>query len=263
MSMVTRSRRPVAPVHPTAIVQTYFGSLLDMVEWCGDFTDRHVRPLLPELAPEPHTDRDPPPAQLNALIAEGKRQFLEHFPAWKIRRMLEAYARRTSDHQKVQLQRQVKDVVGIPLAQVVDKGLTQATDQFTADNVALISTIPEQYFSQVQTTVLEGVKAGKRAEELATDIEDRFGVAKSRAYTIARDQIGKFTKSLANKRQENLGVKRAIYHTVEDERVRPTHAELDGVEFDLDDPPEGDDGPALMDINCRCWQEPILDDLVD
>lgn len=46
-----------------------------------------------------------------------------------------------------------------------------------------------------------------------------------------------------------------IWHTKEDDKVRPWHADRDGEIFDTDDPPE--DGNPGEAENCRCWAEPI------
>jgi SPP1 gp7 family putative phage head morphogenesis protein len=260
-----RRRRAIVPLQPDAIRQAYFGELLAVVRWMHAYLEAHldIKALLEEhAARKDHADRASAAQRIAEILAAAKFAFLQKFPLWKIERVLRKYAARTGTHQKAQLLRQVKEAIGIPLDRVLDQGLQKVTDEFVADNVALITTIPEEYFSDVEQTVLAGMKSGARAADLAADVQDRFGVAKSRAYLIARDQIGKFNHKLDQVRQTNVGVKRAIYHTVEDERVRDSHAAHDGEEFSWDDPPEGDDGPALEDIQCRCWTEPILDDLL-
>jgi SPP1 gp7 family putative phage head morphogenesis protein len=48
-----------------------------------------------------------------------------------------------------------------------------------------------------------------------------------------------------------------IWHTAEDEKVRPSHAERDGKVFDFAHPPIG--GNPGDDYNCRCTAETISD----
>ena len=52
-----------------------------------------------------------------------------------------------------------------------------------------------------------------------------------------------------------------IWHTQEDDKVRPWHADRDGEIFDTDDPPE--DGNPGEAENCRCWAEPIEEENKD
>jgi hypothetical protein len=62
-------------------------------------------------------------------------------------------------------------------------------------------------------------------------------------------------------RQKQLGVTSFVWQTMGDERVRDEHAERDGQEYEYDDPPDGElPGEPIM---CRCWAEPVLDDLDD
>ena len=46
-----------------------------------------------------------------------------------------------------------------------------------------------------------------------------------------------------------------IWHTQEDDKVRPWHASRDGKVFDSNKPPKG--GNPGDAPNCRCWAEPI------
>ena len=46
-----------------------------------------------------------------------------------------------------------------------------------------------------------------------------------------------------------------IWHTQEDDKVRPWHASRDGKVFDSEHPPKG--GNPGESPNCRCWAEPI------
>jgi hypothetical protein len=49
-----------------------------------------------------------------------------------------------------------------------------------------------------------------------------------------------------------------VWRTVRDERVRPTHAALDGLVFSRSNPPAI--GHPGREINCRCWAEPYYGD---
>ncbi len=57
------------------------------------------------------------------------------------------------------------------------------------------------------------------------------------------------------------GITQYTWSTSKDERVRPSHAELEGEQFSYDDPPEVDGEPANPGepILCRCVPLPVLD----
>jgi len=175
------------------------------------------------------------------------------------------YAAATSDFQKEQLGRQLEAAVGVQVP-LSDGKLKPLADAFTQTNVALIKSIPQRYFQQIQSTLMVGVSAGKRWEEIADDLEERYEVSESTARLIARDQVGKFFGSLNRARQEDLGINRFIWRTVKDNRVREAHRKLEGQSFSWDELPENDDGEEIepgLEVNCRCWADPDVLSVVE
>lgn len=94
------------------------------------------------------------------------------------------------------------------------------------------------------------------------DIEHSFNeTAKKRvdhAKFTARNEIGTYNGLLNKLRYEKLGIKKAIWVTSKDERVRQSHRKLDGKEFFLH---KGINGlmPGI-DYQCRCRAKPIIPD---
>lgn len=276
--MAARVRKKLPrPIQPRAIETAYFGELKSIVDFCHQYVTRHLVSQLPALVAEhaargddAHLDRDPPAQRIGAVLSDARHAFNERFPVWRQVQILKRFAARTSTHHEEQLQKQVRAAIGIDLNHVLaDKGLAKQTDEFVATNVALIRTIPEQYLSQVETTVLSGLKGGQRAEEISEDLADRFDVAKSRALTIATDQTLKFAASLNAVRQMNLGVTHFTWQSVNDERTRPWHAEREGRVYswdtgvpdsELKDDGGGDGNFPGDAVNCRCSAAPYFPD---
>jgi SPP1 gp7 family putative phage head morphogenesis protein len=214
-------------------------------------------------------------AKLRQLVAEAGAQMRAAFSNDEIEALARKFADHTQRYQKDQLARQVKAALGVdPI--IKDRGLAARADHFAHENVALVQTIPTRLHGELESMVTRAVSSGRRHEALAEQIEDRFGVSESRARVIARDQVGKFYAATNHARQREMGVDRFVWRTVGDERVRgtpggkypdadPSHFELDGDEYDYDDPPNaGPYGePALPGeaIQCRCYAEPVFDDL--
>lgn len=166
----------------------------------------------------------------------------------------------TSDFQRRQLQGQLRAAVGIEVP-LKDPALGPKLEAFTEENVRLIKSIPARYFDEVEKLVLDSVATGRRWESLADDIDERFEVGESRANLIARDQVGKFYGAVQRARQTTLGVKSYVWRTMRDSRVREEHDDREGETFLWSDPPE--DGHPGEPVNCRCWAEPNLEELLD
>lgn len=179
-------------------------------------------------------------------------------------RQLTTLARRigeeTSSYQKGQLEKQLRAAVGVTVP-LRDPRLGPKLEGFTEENVRLISSIPTRYFDEVEKLVLDAVAKGRRWESLAEEIDQRFDVGESRAALIARDQVGKFYGAVAQARQETLGITSYVWRTVRDSRVRDEHREREGEVFEWASPPE--DGHPGEPINCRCYAEPNIDQLLE
>ena len=124
-----------------------------------------------------------------------------------------------------------------------------------ANNVALIRSIPEEYFARVAEDVYDNIAEAKRWETLAARLMDvvRYDgeITQSRANLIARDQTSKMTAAFNEERQTSVGITHYEWQTAGDERVRPTHADNDGKVFAWDEPPEETGHPG-HDVACRC-----------
>lgn len=133
-------------------------------------------------------------------------------------------------------------------------------DEWRQQNVDLIKTIPTRLHDELRGVVQKAFADAWPWKRLSESIQQRFSVNEFVARRIARDQMGKLHGQLTQARQEAAGVKRYIWRTSKDERVRPEHAARENVEFSWDVPP--DDGHPGIPIQCRCHAEPVLDEMV-
>lgn len=108
---------------------------------------------------------------------------------------------------------------------------------------------------------IENNRASKEIKDIVKSIENG---------TYTQNDINNLQKWL-NRRNENLarnetgnlyaqevkdlmienGIEHFVWHTMKDDRVRPEHAEREGLVFSINDELPGED------FNCRCWAEPI------
>lgn len=161
-----------------------------------------------------------------------------------------------SSHNKAEVVRQIGSAITIDVFGA-EEPVRRQLAVFVADNVRLIKSIPEQALTQVEGVVLSGVRRGARASEIASGIKERFGVTRSRATLIARDQVGKFNGELTQLRHQEAGIDEYIWRTSKDERVRKEHKDRDGEHFKWSAPPP--DGHPGEPVQCRCTAEPNLE----
>ena len=198
--------------------------------------------------------------KLHKVIASMASELADRMAPEEMEQLAGKYATATSNRQRDQIGRQLRAAVGVEVP-LQDRTLKPLIHHFTATNVALIDSIPQRYFSQVESTVLKGIGAGSRWEDVADDLEARYKVSESTAQLIARDQIGKFYASLNQARQTELGITHFIWMTDADERVCDICGPLNGNRYSWSDPPvEGLPGDAHP--QCRCSADPDVEDLV-
>ncbi len=97
----------------------------------------------------------------------------------------------------------------------VDFRLTAAMrdilDATVNGNVALIKSIPQQYFTQVEGIVARGVTTGNDLKQITDDLQQAFGVSRRRAAFIAGDQCRKANSAFTIERQRSVGITKGIW----------------------------------------------------
>lgn len=151
--------------------------------------------------------------------------------------------------------------------------LTDYMQASVVDNVRLITSIPEQYLTQVDSIVMTNIRAGGRPSAIAKSLQQQLGVTERRAKMIARDQTAKVNGDLNRMRQQSAGFPYFEWIDSNDERVRDRHQYLTdhvtaygkGV-YRWDNPPLSDKGIPIIpgsDYQCRCIARPVSQDEVD
>ena len=144
-------------------------------------------------------------------------------------------------------------------------------NQIIADNAAYIKTLPYVWAQYVtQYAYREGLK-GKRPEEIEAELRKKLpGHITKNLKCIARTECAKANAAIVQARAEMCGIKAYFWRCVADERSRSSHIGMDGVLVFYDDPPNpealfpGSGNPygryhAGNTFNCRCYQEPVVD----
>ena len=145
--------------------------------------------------------------------------------------------------------------------------MTEKVDAIIAENVSLIRSIPEKYFTEVEGMVYRAVARGGDRKALADEIEANFGkrhgITRRRAEFIARDQTRKATSALSAARQQAAGITEGEWvHSGGGHKPRQSHVKA-GKERKRFKLSEGCmiDGEYIMPgqlPNCGCTWKPVL-----
>lgn len=84
--------------------------------------------------------------------------------------------------------------------------MNNALQATIAENVGLIRSIPEKYFTEVEGLVMRSVARGRDLSYLTDELQKRYGITRRRAAFIARDQNNKATSVVQSARQQALGI---------------------------------------------------------
>lgn len=254
---------------PSAIARDYAAALLEYVR----LTRRLLQPLFDELpalleraarergrGDSVRTDAGEAGRRVRDALDNAQAALAAGMQQPQLEEQAERFARETQTYQRLQFLKQTRAALGIDVT-TTDSRLAALVDGFASENVALIKDIPARIMRDVELATTRALANGTLWKDLAKELEGKFGFSEARAKLIARDQIGKLYGQVAAERHREIGVRRFIWRTVHDGRVRDTHAALDGKTFSYDQPPSV--GIPGEPINCRCISDPVLDDILD
>ena len=161
---------------------------------------------------------------------------------------------------------------------LVDDVSRPVAKRIIADNVALIKTIPSDYFPKIAYRVLGYFDFRYTKTEIEKFLVEQCGVSRARAKLIASDQLAKAEQLLKVAKWKKRGVNRVMWcHSIRQEEPRVYHVikwdgvsglsdgkpnGLNGYTFDLDHPPvidlkTGERGFPGRLVSCHCYLKSV------
>lgn len=200
---------------------------------------------------------------VNRIFQKMAQNLSEKMQGYGLRRRLENMANLNRKLTIKEWKRAVKNTLGIDIREDYYMGdfYKEQMEQWISDNVDLIKTIPSDSLDKMKEIVLDGYTKGDSTKSMIKRIMEEYGKSKRKAKFIARDQTAKLNGNIAKAQQEDAGITQYKWSTSGDERVRASHAELNGKVFDWANPPTNSDGRTCHpgeDYNCRCCAIPIF-----
>lgn len=220
-------------------------------------TDSHLPPIV-----EVWTVMDATPAkELQRALKKLRRRWKGQFDE-AADRLADYFARASANRSDAEL-RSILRKGGWTVKFKMTAAMRDVMAATIAENVALIRSIPDEFYTDVEGLVMRGVTAGRDLKVIADGLEQKIGVARRRAEFISRDQVNKMTASFTRVRQVELGITEAIWlHSGGGKKPRPTHVKKSGKRYDV---AKGWYDPAVKrfilpgsEPNCRCVSRPVI-----
>ncbi|MDH1085309.1 phage minor head protein [Pantoea brenneri] len=197
------------------------------------------------------------------LANSVKRRLLKRFTNDRLTRLVKTIMQQVDKDARQKLYAQVEKHVGINVTQLVaNEGLKSQTNALMLETVQWVKKIRDETLEEYTNNTLHAMTEGKSLDQILEQYDGLAEKRKNHAVFTARNQIQNYNAITTKLRVQNLGITRAVWKTAHDERVRSSHADRDGKEFDLSEGLYSSvDGKTLLpgiDFNCRCTATYII-----
>lgn len=196
------------------------------------------------------------------------------FASFRLDRLVEKAAEVLRKNSVREWKRTIRDTLGIDIFDDYYNGdfYEQAVRRWIDENVLKIKSIPQQTLTEMQDIIKDGYTNGRSIRKVSKAIQETYRVSKSKAQSLARDQIGSLNAQITQMQCEDAGCECYKWSDSGDIRVRDCHRALNGHIFRWDDPPEmwymtKSRGKVMtgrrchpgQDYCCRCVAIPVFD----
>lgn len=254
-------------LHSNAVSAMRYQKRLDaLIEPMIAETEKQLTALFRGDAAEKHFAQDESVASQARIITNGlQRKFQQLFNS-KANGLADIMVNESKAVSKSSLHMSLKEMSGgLSLkTNIMTNKLEDVMIAATAENAALIKTIPQEYLGKVQGAVMRSIGTGKGLADLVPALEKYKMITKRRAKMIAYDQTRKTFNMVNKARMQNIGIKKAEWiHSGGSNDPRETHKAMNGKIFNID---EGMYDSQVQEyiqpgqlVSCRCSYRPIIE----
>jgi len=257
-----KKERLLRPIHPNLGIQIeYQRRLSSLIKEMSESTVYWLRASYRANQPIAldETPADALKRSIRQLSKRWQKKFDEAGPK------LAAWFAKASDKRSADALRKILKDAGLTVAFKMTPAMRDVFNATLNQNVALIKSIPAQYFVEIEGMVMRSVQTGRDLGMLTKELQDRYGVTYRRAALIARTQNNLATSSMVRARQIEVGFEEAIWtHSGGGHEPRPTHlkAGREKTRYKIAegwfDPDVGEHILPGQLINCRCVGRPVI-----
>lgn len=118
----------------------------------------------------------------------------------------QTFTNQSSRYNKSKVEKSIANAFGVSTATIVDnESVSSALKLRTAQNTALIQSIPSKHWARVTQAVLDNY-TGQSDKSLSESLKEIGSITSRHARFIARDQTAKLNGSLTRIRHQNIGI---------------------------------------------------------
>lgn len=198
-----------------------------------------------------------------ALANTTRRKLVKRFDDKRIDALVSAVLSKVDKRNQKELYGLVERKIGINSASLAaTEGLKPTFNALKLETSQWVKKLRDDTIEMYTANSLRSMALGTPLTEILAGFDVLVEKRKDHAKFTARNQITNFNSITTKIRAQNLGITKAIWITARDERVRPSHEQRDGKEFDLNEglysSIDGKDLLPGVDFNCRCTYELIV-----
>lgn len=202
-------------------------------------------------------------AILLRLSKAAQKSILKQFGDDRIDTISQAVLAKLDKKSKEEFYKRVAAKTGINLTDLIAKeGMKSTTNALMTETAQWIKTLRDDTFQKFTNNTLFAMSQGESLDTIVESFDGIVSERKNHARFLARNQVQNYNSVTTKIRAQNLGITKAIWETAGDERVRPSHEDREGKEFDLAEGLYSSvDGEYLLpgvDWNCRCTYTMII-----
>ncbi len=192
-----------------------------------------------------------------SLSKKSRRMILKQFSDERIKKIVTDLLLRVKRNNADVLYSKIENITEISSARLAaTEALKPQTNALILETVEWATKLRDDALNQFVADSLRGMAQGMGLDEVVENFNTLSNNRVTRAKMVARTQISTYNSLLTKIRAQNLGITKAVWITSRDERVRASHADRAGKEFDLSDglysSVDGKDLLPGVDYNCRC-----------
>lgn len=197
------------------------------------------------------------------LSKVAAKKLLKQFSDDRIDKVSQQILAKLDKKSKEEFYKKVAAKTGINVTDLIAKeGMKSTTNALVAETGQWIKTLRDDTFQKFTNNTLFAMSQGESLDTIVSQFDDIVSERKNHAKFLARNQVQNYNSITTKIRAQNLGITKAIWETAGDERVRPSHEDREGKEFDLAEGLYSSvDGLHLLpgtDYNCRCTYTMII-----
>jgi SPP1 gp7 family putative phage head morphogenesis protein len=197
------------------------------------------------------------------LADKVRRKLLKQFDDKRIKELVETILNKVNRGNRDELYAKVEARIGLNSTELTNtEGLNADINALVLETTRWVQKLRDETLEEYTANSLRAMTQGDSLESIMKQFDGLVEKRKNHAKSTARNQIANFNSMATKIRAQNLGITRARWITSRNERVRESHKDRDGKEFDLSEGFYSSlDRKYLLpgtDYQCQCDYELII-----